>query len=375
MKNFSLLIKPSSADCNLHCDYCFYYNHKNFYPKDKIHRMDEKTLEKLISNYMNTEQQVYSFNWQGGEPTLMGFDFFKKAIDLQIKYGKKEIPINNSLQTNATLITDELAELFGRYKFLIGVSLDGPSYIHDHYRKKLNNQGSYFNVITGIKKLLKYNVDFNILVLVNSLNVTKAKEVFNYLCSNGFSFHQYIPCVEFNNKDEPMPFSITADAWGKFLCDLFDEWNKNWKNVSIRLFNSILYYLINKKPNICTMKKNCNSYFVVEYNGDIFPCDFFVTKELKLGNIIKNSFNEMIQSKKFRDFGLKKKAWNEKCSICKFIDLCAGDCLKHRYLSQINPDNLSFLCEGWKYFFEYSMPEFKSKVKIISKMNKKNSFS
>ena len=311
MKEFSLLIKPTSADCNMNCMYCFYLEKSSLYPQYKVHRMKDATLEKMISSYMEAPQDCYTFGWQGGEPTLMGLEFFKKVVELQKRYGKAGSIISNGLQTNATLIDDDFARYFSEYKFLLGVSLDGPQYIHDHYRKFTGGKGTFDRVMKGIEILRKNNVEFNILVLVNDFNVNKAVEVYRFLVDSGFYFHQYIPCVEFDNQGALKPFSINGEKWGSFLVELFNQWYpRDLYKVSIRFFDSILNHIVGRKATICHMEDNCKQYLVVEHNGDIYPCDFFVKEDLKLGNINDNSWEELLDSSTYIDFGKAKSGYS-----------------------------------------------------------------
>ena len=326
MKPFSLLIKPASADCNLRCDYCFYIDHLNFVEDHP--RMSEDILESMIASYMKTDQKGnYAFGWQGGEPTLMGLKFFKKAVEFQTKYAPSGAVVSNGLQTNGTLITDEMAKFFAEYKFLLGVSLDGPAELHDYYRKNIGLKPTHSLVLKGIERLNKYNVEFNILTLVNNLTVKKGAEIYQYLRDNGFNYHQYIPCVEFDQSGGLKSFSITGEEWGAFLCDLFDEWIKYDANkVSIRLFDSVLNYLVSGTYSVCYMGDDCCQYFVVEYDGNVYPCDFFVREDLLLGNVKTHNWIDLLNSPKYLKFGAQKAKWNEICINCPFINLCHGDC-------------------------------------------------
>ncbi|NOZ74029.1 MAG: anaerobic sulfatase maturase [FCB group bacterium] len=369
MKPFSLLIKPTSADCNLHCKYCFYLDRNTLYPESKRHRMSDKVLEQMISGYMSTRQPQYIFNWQGGEPTLMGTTFFQKVIQLQQKYGKRGVSVSNSLQTNATLINDELAQILAQYNFLVGVSLDGPADVHDQNRLTIKGRGSHKDVLDGIECLNRNKVEFNILTLVNSANVKNGRELYRYLRDMGLVFHQYIPCVEFDGNDKPLPFTITADDWGTFLCDIFDEWSRtDTRKVSVRLFDSILAVIVDGVYTECSMDRNCCQYFVVEYNGDVFPCDFYVESDLKLGNIMEDSWEALLQSSKYSVFGQQKTAWNPACSGCEYLQYCSGDCLKHRQNNR--PQGLSWLCAGWKQFYQHSISDFQRLAGEIIKARK-----
>lgn len=366
-KPFSLLIKPVSARCNLRCEYCFYLEKSNNYPKEKKFQMTYETLEKMISSYMALDQPIYSFGWQGGEPTLAGLDFFKKAIEFQKKYNKRNIRVNNSFQTNATLISEEMAEFFAENNFLLGVSLDGPDYLHNIHRKDIKGDNSYNKVNKAIKILEGKSVEFNILTLVNTSNVKHPVKVYNYLKNNNYYYHQYIPCVEFNETGDKEKYAITGKEWGNFMCKIFDNWiNEDTKKISIRLFDGIIEFLILGRYQLCNMGGNCCNYYVVEYNGDIYPCDFFVEKQLKLGNINEHIWETFIESKKYYEFGQEKNDWALKCKNCKWITFCSGDCLKNRQKS----NNLSYLCDGWQIFYEHTIEKFKELAKEVIKTNK-----
>jgi len=370
MKPFSLLIKPASADCNLRCKYCFYIDHLE--NKETTPRMSIETLEVMIKSYMITDQnKQFAFGWQGGEPTLMGLKFYQKAVDFQKKYAPPGSSISNGLQTNGTLITDDFAKFLAEYKFLLGVSLDGPKYLHDHYRTTINLKPTHDLVMRGIGFLRKNKVEFNILTLVNNVTVKKAIEIYSYLCDNHFYFHQYIPCVEFDDKGRRLPFSITGKDWGLFLTDLFNEWVKeDIHKVSIRLFDSILEYLIYGRYNVCYMQDSCIQYFVVEYDGGVYPCDFFVQDNLLLGNVSRNSWDEIINSKIYHQFGIQKSNWNKQCNLCPYLCLCHGDCQKMRFGTPETSNKLSTLCQGWKIFYTRTLPRFKSIADNIKKENR-----
>ncbi len=313
---------------------------------------------------MTTNQPVYAFGWQGGEPTLMGLDFFHKVVDLQKKYGRADSRVANGIQTNAILIDDKFAEHFARYRFLVGCSLDGPAKIHDRYRTTKAGGPSHTDVLKGIKTLKRHQVEFNILVLVTQANVHCAKDVYSYLVDQGFYYHQYIPCVEFNEKGALMPFAITGQQWGDFMCTIFDQWYScDSKTVSIRNFDSILQKLIDGFSNICSLGDNCCQYFVVEHNGNIYPCDFFVQENLKIGNIMNMSWKDALSASIYNEFGAQKSCYNSLCTACDCLDLCMGDCLKHRVYGEATSIKLSWLCAGWQHLISYTQ----DKLQIIAK--------
>lgn len=370
MKPFSLLIKPASADCNLRCQYCFYIDHLKLVENQP--RMSEDILESMIAGYMQTNQNNnYAFGWQGGEPTLMGLKFFKRVVELQTKYAPPNAVISNGLQTNATLITNDMAEFFAEYRFLIGVSLDGPEYLHDFYRKSIGLKGTHSQVLRGINHLRNHNVEFNILSLVNNKTVKRANEIYHYLKNQGFYYQQYIPCVEFDEQGNLKPFSINGEDWGDFLCDLFDEWiKKDTNKISIRLFDSIINYLVLGSYSVCYMDNNCCQYFVVEYDGSIYPCDFFVRKDLILGNVKTHAWNYLLKSETYHSFGNKKAEFNKSCKLCPFLTFCHGDCQKHRYNIANSSRTLSSLCKGWKRFYVNTLPRFETLANQIKKNGK-----
>ena len=362
IKPFSLLIKPASAACNIRCEYCFYIDHLK---KDDKPAMSYKTLEKMISSYMELPLPEYSFGWQGGEPTIMGLDFFQKAIELQKQYAPRGARISNGLQTNATLIDKPMADSFAEHNFLLGVSLDGPKDIHNKFRRTIDGKPTHSKVMQGINHLRNAKAEFNILCLVNSENVGKPKELYKYYREKDFNFLQFIPCVEYDETGDLIHYSITGKQWGKFLCEVFDIWyRKDTRKVSIRHFDSVLNYLVLGQYTECTMDKDCRQYFVVEYDGGIYPCDFFVKTELQLGSVNTSSWEESLTNPLYEKFGEKKGEWNSKCSSCEWLKICHGDCPKMRGAGA-RPDMLSTLCEGWQMFYSHTMERFEKLAKEI----------
>ena len=365
IKPFPLLIKPASAACNLRCEYCFYIDHLDCIKKGDIPAMSDEVLEKMIVGYMKIPLPEYNFSWQGGEPTILGLDFFKKAVEFQKQYAPPNAKIGNGLQTNATLIDQPMAEFFAEHNFLLGVSLDGPKAIHDKFRLTTSGKQTHSSVMQGINHLRQAKAEFNILCLVTSENVKKAKELYKYYKEKGFNFLQFIPCVEYDDKGDLIHYSISGEQWGEFLCEIFDIWyRKDTRRVSIRHFDSVLNYMVKGQYTQCSMDKDCRQYFVVEYDGGIFPCDFFVEKELQLGSIDTSSWEEALINPLYENFGKRKGEWNSRCSSCKWLRLCHGDCPKMRG-PDAGPDTLSTLCEGWQMFYEHTMERFEKLAQSI----------
>ena len=366
MKSFSLLVKPASADCSLRCDYCFYLKKAAVYPDTAVHRMSDGVLDRMITSYLKAEQPVYAFGWQGGEPTLMGIEFFKRVTSLQEEHGRSGAVVSNGLQTNAVLMNDEWARHLAAYRFLVGVSLDGPAEVHDTYRQDRNATGTHAAVLKGIGALQRHGVEFNILTLVSRANVRKPALIYRYLRDSGFLFHQYIECVEFEPDGTLKPFAIRGEEWGEFLCGIYDEWRKAdvWR-VSVRLFDSILAMLVDDTATVCHMAADCRQYLVVEYNGDVYPCDFYVEPERRLGNLMQDSWTALLDSAGYAAFGRGKGEWNEACRKCEYLRFCAGDCQKNRPARPRDGRPLSELCAGWRVFYRHALPGFKELAEQI----------
>jgi len=371
MKNFSLLVKPASFNCNLRCEYCFYLEKKNIFKNAKL--MSIEILEKMISSFLSLTMPSYSFGWQGGEPTLMGLDFFKKVTFFQEKYGRAGMMVSNGLQTNGTLLDDEWCSHLKKYNFLVGISIDGPPEIHNKHRLTASGKGSYELVIKGLSALKRNNVEYNVLTLVSDANANFPLQTYNFIKELGANFHQYIECVEFDDNGNLTSFSVKPHQWGEFLCKIFDEWYKYDRcKVSVRLFDSILIKLLDNISNVCAMSDDCRQYFVVEHNGDVYPCDFFVLPELKLGNVMTGTWDDFINNPIYLDFGKRKSRLNQKCKECKYLFLCAGCCPKNRFGKGIvAPERLSALCEGWEIFFSHTIERFKKLAEEIKNQRQK----
>ena len=373
--NFSLLIKPASADCNLRCEYCFYLDHCDMFPESKVHRMSDKILERMIESFLETSQPVYSFVWQGGEPLLMGEAFFDLAVDLQMAYARRGVEISNSIQTNATLISDRLAMMFKACGFLTGVSLDGPAQLHDVARVDAAGRGSHAQVIDGINTLKKHNAEFNILTLVSKYNIQHPTEIYDYLVQEiDAKFLQFIECVEIDQNGDMPPYCISGEEWGEFLCKVFDHWYKSdTRRISVRLFDTIIAKMVTGQDICCTAGTDCRQYFVVEYNGDVYPCDFHVLPELKLGNVMTHSWEEMAESEVFKNFGARKRDLHEACQSCPYFRYCAGDCPKNRVgHSSGRANKLSRICSGMKMFYEHTLPKFEKLAQIVINERREN---
>ncbi len=362
-ESFSLLLKPVSFDCNLRCRYCFYL------PKEELfgsgaHRMDRETLEAVTRSYLSLPMATHTFGWQGGEPTLAGVEFFREAIQLQRRYAATG-EVANALQTNGTLLDDSWGEFLHDNRFLVGISIDGPAELHDRFRIRADGGGSHADVMRGLGILKHHGVDFNALTLVSSANQDHPEMIYRYLKELGIAFHQYIECVEFTRAGTLQPFAVTPGKWGEFLCRIFDEWYPaDTRTVSIRLFDSIVSRLATGIPTACPMGGNCCNYLVVEHDGGVYPCDFHVRPELRLGNIRETGFRELRERPEYRRWGEIKNPHSEKCSACRWLPLCMGDCPKNRTAGG------SALCEGWQLFYSHTIERFERLVSEVTRSKK-----
>ncbi|UCC99238.1 MAG: anaerobic sulfatase maturase [Phycisphaerales bacterium] len=360
MQPFTLLIKPSGSECNVDCVYCFYKCRAPEVGRGR-QRMSEQVLEKLVKDYMQLRFALAGFAWQGGEPTLMGLDFFKKAVELQKKYGVSGQEVGNSLQTNAILLNEKWCRFLHESKFLVGVSIDGPKEFHDYYRLDHSGGGTFDRVLRAIENCKQYDVEFNTLTLINARNVAHPEEVFDFLMELGVRYLQFIPCVELNQETGRIAdFSITPEQYGEFLCRLFDRWYDHGpRKVSIRDFDSIVSYYVTGRHTICTFDKQCSQYIVIEHTGDAFCCDFFVEPKWRLGNIFETPIEKLAASNVKKAFARAKKNLCDKCLLCRHLAICRGGCMKDR--APFEKDSFgkeSYFCEAYKRFFDYATPRF-----------------
>ncbi len=379
-RGFTVMIKTVGPVCNLDCDYCYYIEKNALYPDKKFNlssfRMNEEVLEKLIRDYIISQpQEEIEFVWHGGEPTLLGLDYFRKAVALQKKYanGKK---ILNSLQTNGTLINDEWAEFLSENGFLCGLSIDGPQKFHDRYRRYPNGQGSWEKVVECARIFCKHGVEFNTMSVVNASNSKEPAAVYEFLKSIGSRYMQFTPIVERIALDDTEALSIvdnryakaaavmqenvSAADWGNFLCRIFDIWVK--KDVGthfVNYFDNTLAAYAGQAPSLCSMAPYCGCSLAIEHNGDVYCCDHFVFPEYKLGNIFETNIAEMAKSDRQLFFEqTKQDSLSRQCKSCPYLQACGGDCPKNRIAVNRDGEYISCLCEGFRMFFEHTRKHF-----------------
>ena len=379
MKNslaFNIITKPTGPICNLDCTYCFYLEKEKLYPQNKNWRMNENILEEYIKQYISAQAvNEITFVWQGGEPTLLGVEFFQKAVELQIKYANGKT-VFNSFQTNGILLNDEWGKFLSENNFLVGISIDGPKEIHNKFRKLKGGQDSFDQVMKGILLLKKYNVEFNTLSCVHRDNSYKALEIYNFLKEIDSRFMQFIPIIErqsihqnnnelnlispeYSGEAVVTDWSVESLQYGKFLSEIFDEWIKeDVGNYFVQIFDLALESWLGQQSSLCIFRETCGNALAIEHNGDLYSCDHYVYPENKLGNIMSDLLSNMVDSGKQTKFGLDKKMnLPNYCKNCEYLFACNGECPKHRFIK--TPDgenNLNYLCSGYKYFFSHIDP-------------------
>ncbi|HEY9644682.1 MAG TPA: anaerobic sulfatase maturase [Coleofasciculaceae cyanobacterium] len=363
---FHLLAKPTGAICNLDCQYCFFLSKEQLYPGSKF-RMADELLETYIQQLLESHQTPeVTIAWQGGEPTLMGLEFFQRSINLVEKHKKPGQQVTHTLQTNGTRLDDDWGRFFKQHNFLIGLSIDGPQYLHDTYRVDKRGRGTFEQVMQGWNVLKTHQVDFNILCTVNAVNGDRPLEVYRFFRDElGAEFIQFIPIIERVNEDgstllqsgnQVTERSVKPEQFGQFLIRIFDEWvRRDVGKVFIQHFDAALANWVGVQPGVCIFSKTCGHALAVEHNGDLYCCDHFVEPAYKLGNIQETHMIELIDSERQRQFGQAKlDSLPQYCRNCEVRFACNGGCPKNRFIE--TPDGeggLNYLCAGYKAFFTH----------------------
>ena len=373
-KPLYVMLKPAGAHCNLACKYCYYQEKNKLYPTAQRHLMSDEMLEQFTREYIEaqTMNQVL-FTWHGGEPLLRSIDFYRKALSLQQKYagGRR---IDNVIQTNGTLLTDEWCEFFAQNHWLVGISIDGPQPDHDHYRLTAAGKPSWKKVMQGIKLLKKHGVEWNAMAVVNAYNANHPMEFYRFFKENGCQFLQFTPIVErmtrhedgrtlasLADKDEISlsEASVAPEQWGYFLCAIFDEWvRKDVGKIFVEIFDCTLANWMGISPGICAYSKECGHAGVMEHNGDVYSCDHFVFPEYKLGNIRDHSLIDMLYGEQQQEFSrLKHSSLPRQCKECDMEFACHGECPKNRFMKDKYGDSgLNYLCPGYYHYYQHVAP-------------------
>lgn len=354
---FHVMLKPRGAICNLDCSYCFYLRKEKLFEKDSTFRMSDEVLESFTRQYIESQSvSQVTFAWQGGEPTLMGVEFFEKALEYQKKYARPGMVIQNSFQTNGILLDDAWCAFLRKNRFLIGLSLDGPRELHDANRVDKGGHPTFDRVHAAMKRLQQHGVEHNILCVVNSVNCRKPLEVYRFFRSESVQFVQFIPAVERLPDGSLTEWTVPAERWGRFLCEIFDEWvRRDVGRIFVQHFDLALEAWMGMEPSLCVHAKTCGNGLAMEHSGDLFSCDHYVRPEYYLGNITRTPLKQMVASPFQRKFGQDKlDTLPRQCRECEVRFACNGGCPKDRFIS--TPDGepgLNYLCAGYRMFFNH----------------------
>lgn len=395
---FHVLAKPTGPKCNLQCEYCFYKEKEdNVYAEQNqanTLNMDEALLEEYVIEYIQSQQSLTSdvihFLWQGGEPTMRGIAYYRKAVQLQQAYCPEGKTISNHFQTNGILINEQWATFFSEHHFLIGISIDGPQFVHDMYRKTLKGAGSFNKVIKGLDWLKQYRVSFNTMTVVGKHNQHLGQEVYLALKALGAKNMQFIPLVERFDEDAALSsppaitqpqehhvtqWSVSQQGYGLFMNAVFDQWiEQDVGDISIQLFEVQLDIWLGQPSSLCIYTKNCGGGVVMEHNGDVYSCDHFVYPEYKLGNINEQTLQSMALSQQQAQFGRDKfEKLPQKCRDCDYQKACYGGCPKHRFIEtaveqptgNAGVDGLNYLCQSYLSFFDHAGPWIHRMAQLI----------
>lgn len=385
IQNFQLMAKPSGSVCNVDCTYCFYLEKEHLYPERKSRwKMDAATLENYVRKHLAAQNHnVVDFIWQGGEPTLLGIDFFREAIRLQEQYrGLKQV--NNYFQTNGTQIDDEWASFLKAHNFLVGVSIDGDRISNDAYRQSRSGKSIFDAVINGIEALKRHKVEFNTLTVVNDENVKRPLDVYHFLKRIGSRYMQFIPLVEraaaepdangltliqpdFSGQCHVTEWSVPAKGWGRFMNTLFDYWvTHDIGEVFVMNFEQTLTKMCGQM-SACVINETCGTNLIVEANGDVYSCDHFVYPENKLGNVNSDDLLDLVNSPENKAFGQRKRTHiSKECLSCSVRPLCNGGCPKHRFaIASDGRPNKNYLCDGFAIHLHHVVPRMQTLLTLL----------
>ncbi len=361
-REFQIFTKPVGAACNLHCSYCYYHSRSELYPAEVFPLMEADLQEEYIRQHIDaTTGDTVFFSWHGGEPALAGIDFYKTSVALQQKYlppGKRLI---NGIQTNGTLLNEEWCRFLADEHFLVGISIDGPAELHDLHRKGPGGKGTFTAALNGYRLLQQHGVTTEILCVVNALNVSHPLEVYRFFKNLGVRYITFLPLVEqmASSPTGVTPSSVPAEAFGRFLATIFDEWaEKDIGGMTIQTFEEALRSAFDQEHTLCIFKTQCGGVPVVEHNGDFYCCDHYVNPAHLLGNIREHALSFFLDSPRQKAFGESKSlTLPHYCQECPVLEMCNGECPKNRFIT--TPDGepgLNYLCAGYKYFFNHSLP-------------------
>lgn len=358
MKYVHLLIKPSSGMCNLNCRYCFYHDIMEKRDRRSYGFMEDATLEEVIKKGIACAEKECAIAFQGGEPTLIGLDFYKKVVALQKKHNPRKIVIHNAIQTNGIGLDEAWADFLRENHFLVGISLDGTREAHDHNRLDARGEGTFDRVMETIRLFDARHVEYNILTVVNRQTAKKVSRIYRFYKENHLEYLQFIPCLDpLGEEPGKQEYSLTPKEYGTFLNRLFDLWYqdlKNGKPVSIRQFENYIEMMLGYPPEACGMSGVCGYQHVVEADGSVYPCDFYVLDRYRLGSLLETDMEGINRKRKELGFIEQSMAVDPKCKSCRYYSLCRGGCRRHRTVTKDGQLGLNYFCESYQMFFDYA---------------------
>lgn len=370
MPPISVLMKPSSGMCNMKCDYCFYSDEVQKRTQKSYGFMSEQTLKNVIRKTILKAEGAVSYAFQGGEPTLRGIEFFEKAVKFEKQYNKHGIRVNNALQTNGYLIDEAWCEFLKKNNFLVGLSLDGTKDIHDAYRHTSEGKSTFDRVKHASDLMDRYGVEYNILTVVNQKVASHTEEIYQFYKRQGWNYQQYIACLdplwEEHGKNE---YALGSKVYGKFLIELFDLWHKDWKKGKqpyIRQFENYIGILLGYQPESCEQRGTCGITNVVEADGSVYPCDFYMLDEYRLGNFNENQLEEINARRNEIGFRERSLKLTEECRACCYFSICRGGCQRNRDLDTVSGLYKNYYCESYKMFFDECLTKLKDMANVIT---------
>lgn len=366
MPPLSVLIKPASSLCNLNCSYCFYQDVSAHRKIANYGIMSFDTLDQIVRRIFEYADTQCTIAWQGGEPTLAGLSFFHAYLELEKKYNIKKIPVYRAIQTNGVALDENWAAFLAQNHFLTGISLDGIQSTHDAFRKTKYAGGSFSSILAATQLLKQYHADYNILTVVNKETAPKIEEIYTFYKKQDFRYQQYIICLDpLGETPGRHPWSLTPELYGAFLTRLFELWYEdalNGRAPYIRQFENYIGILLGIPPESCEQSGNCGYQTVIEADGSVYPCDFFVTDSFCLGNLKHTSLMDLQHSSKQQAFLIRSMPLPEKCKKCHFLSLCRNGCYRHRTAA----DGTNNFCDSYQMFFEKCLPQLKILAHKIS---------
>lgn len=367
MPPLSVMMKPASGMCNMRCDYCFYCDETSKRSQEHYGFMSIETLKNVIRKTMSQAEGSITYAFQGGEPSLRGIDFFRQAVAFQKQYNHKRLPVMNGFQTNGLLIDEEWCRFFKKNNFLVGVSLDGTKAVHDACRHTKAGDDTYGRVTRSIRLLEQYEVDFNILTVVTAQAVEHIEEIYRYYDSQGWRYQQYIACLDpLDESHGAKPYALTPEQYGQFLIRLFDLWYADWekgRQPYIRQFENFVAILLGRIPEACDQRGVCSCQTVVEADGSVYPCDFYMLDAYRLGNLNTQRFSQLSKAEAFLERSTKL---TESCRACRYFSICRGGCQRSRDPVG-NGLYENYLCEGYKMFFDSCLERLQFVAQTIKK--------